>query len=202
MALKLPRAAEREYLAVYGIVAIYVAALPSGPAFVSFSRDLLHSLLTLRRRWEGLQITCAYWVKDRTEARLICRDVNYSLGRSDEGLLVATARTAQRRVENVAAHMGIALTEHDTVLMRARNAVAFIEERIAQAQAAGELQWFNSAYREWRLEAKQCGRGMSYAEARARLRQNIFRQVLTNEVQINPKQIFPPLPGIDFSVPG
>jgi hypothetical protein len=66
--------------------------------------------------------------------------------------------------------MGIALTEHDTVLLRARSAVAFIEERIAQAQAAGELSWFNSAYRAWRLEAKQQGRGMSYAEARARLR--------------------------------
>ena len=49
MALRLPRGAEREYLAIYGIVAIYVAALPSGRALVSFSRDLLHSLLALRR---------------------------------------------------------------------------------------------------------------------------------------------------------
>ena len=98
--------------------------------------------------------------------------------------------------------MGIALTEHDTVLLRARSAVAFIEERIAQAQAAGELSWFNSAYRAWRLEAKQQGRGMSYAEARARLRQNLFRQILSSDVQISPKQIFPPLPGIDFPVSG
>jgi hypothetical protein len=149
-----------------------------------------------------LQITCAYWVKDKTEARLICREVNSSLGRGDEGLLVATAKTAQRKVENVAAHMGIALTEHDTVLLRARSAVAFIEQRIEQAQAAGELRWFNSAYRAWRLEAKQVGRGMSYAEARARLRQNIFRQILTSEVQIGSIQIFPPLPGIDFPVSG
>jgi hypothetical protein len=202
MALKLPRAAEREYLAIYGIVAICVAALPEGPALVWFSRDLLHSLLTLRRRWRGLQITSAYWVKDKTEARLICREVNSSLGRDDEGLLAATAKTAQRKVENVAAHMGIALTEHDTVLARARSAVAFIEERIAQAQANGELSWFNSAYRAWRLEAKQHGRGMSYAEARARLRQNIFRQILTDEVQIGSMPIFPPLPGIDFPVLG
>jgi hypothetical protein len=200
MALKLPRAAEREYLVIYGIVAVFVAALPEGPAFVSFSRDLLHSLLTLRRRWRGLQITSAYWVKDKTEARLICREVNSSLARGDEGLLVATAKTAQRKVENAAAHMGIALTEHDTVLLRARSAVAFIEQRIEQAQAAGELRWFNSAYRAWRLEAKQHGRGMSYAEARARLRQNIFRQILTSEVQIGSIQIFPPLPGIDFPV--
>ncbi|UGY12504.1 hypothetical protein HAP48_0028205 [Bradyrhizobium septentrionale] len=200
MALMLPRGAVREYLAIYGVVAIYVAALPAG-AFVSCSRDLLHSLLALRRRWLALQITCAYWVKDKTDARLICREVNASLSRGDDGLLVATARTAQRKVENVAAHMGIALTEHDTVLARARTAVAYIEQRIAQAQAAGELAWFNSAYRAWRLEAKQQGRGMSYAEARARLRQNIFRQILTNEVQTGPHHIFPPLPGIDFPVP-
>ncbi|MEH2565351.1 hypothetical protein [Bradyrhizobium sp. AZCC 2289] len=202
MVLKLPRAAEREYLVVYGIVAVYVAALPAGPALVGISRDLLHSLQSLRRRWPALQITAAFWVKDKTEARLICREVNSSLAHGQQGLLVANAKTAQRKVENVAAHMGIALTEHDTVLLRARSAVAFIEERIAQAQAAGELSWFNSAYRAWRLEAKQQGRGMSYAEARARLRQNIFRQILTNETQINPKRIFPPLQGIDFSVSG
>ena len=98
--------------------------------------------------------------------------------------------------------MGITLTEHSVVLMRTREAVAFIEDRIAQAQADGELSWFNSAYRAWRLEAKQHGRGMSYAEARARLRQNIFRQILTNDGQVASSAVFPPLPGIDFPVPG
>ena len=89
--------------------------------------------------------------------------------------------------------MGIALTDHDTVLMRARSAVAYIERQIAQAQATGELQWFNRAYRSWRLQAKQYGRTMSYAEARARLRQKLFRQLLSNEVQNEPTSLFPPL---------
>jgi hypothetical protein len=200
--MKLPRGAEREYLAIYGIVAVYVAALPAGSAFVSFSRDLLHSSLSLRRRWPALQITAAFWVRDKTEARLICREVNSSLPRGDDGLLVANAKTAQREVENIAAHMNIALTEHDVVLLRARAAVDYIEQQIEQAQAAGQLSWFNHAYRAWRLEAKQYGRSMSYAEARARLRQNLFRQILSNETQNEPKQLFPPLPGIDFSVPG
>ena len=141
-------------------------------------------------------------MKDQTEARLICREVNSSLAHGAEGLMAATARTTQRCVENVAAHMGIALTEHEVVLMRARSAVAFIDAQIAQAQASGELSWFNSSFRAWRLEAKQQGRVMSYAEARARLRQNIFRQILSNDHQIDPKRIFPPLQGIDFSVPG
>jgi hypothetical protein len=197
MALKLPRAAEREYLAIYGIVAVYVAALPSGSARVGISRDLLHSLLALRHKFSGAHITAAFWVQGKAEARLIARQVN-----ADLALLQPTAWMAQRCVENVAAHMGIAITEHAAVLTRARSAVAFIEQRIAEAEAQGELSWFNSAYREWRLEAKQHGRGMSYAEARARLRQKIFRAVLTNDDQITPNAIFPPLPGIDFSVPG
>jgi hypothetical protein len=46
------------------------------------------------------------------------------------------------------------------------------------------------------------GRGMSYAEAKARLRQNLFRQILSSEVQIGSPSLFPPLPGIDFPVSG
>ncbi len=56
MVLQLPRAAEREYLAIYGIAAVYVAAVPSGHALVGCSRDLLHSLLALRRKYSGTHI--------------------------------------------------------------------------------------------------------------------------------------------------
>ena len=115
---------------------------------------------------------------------------------------VANAKVAQRKVENVAAHMGIALTEHDIVLMRTRTAVAYIEDRIAQAQADGELREFNRSYRAWRLQAKSQGRFMTYSEARARLRRKIFRQILLDEVQIGSHQLFPPLQGIDFPVSG
>lgn len=203
MVLKLPRAAEREYLAMYGIVAVYVASLPSGESIVGFSRDLLHSLLTLRRQWRGLHISCAYWVKDRSEARLIANEVNARVLRHPERrVLLADAKAAQRTVENVAAHMGIALTEHDIVLLRARSAVAYIEDKIAQAHAAGELSWFNSTYRAWRIEAKAQGRFMTYAEARARLRQKLFRELLLGEVQIGSDRLFPPLQGIDFPVSG
>jgi hypothetical protein len=202
MALRMPRGAEREYIATSGICAVYVAALPAGPAYVGISRDLLHSLRALRRKWPALQITAAFWVQAKSDARLICREVNSSLPHGEQGLLVATAKAAERKVENVAAHMGIALTDHATVLMRTRAAVAYIERQIAQAQATGELQWFNRAFRSWRLQAKQYGRSMSYAEARARLRQKLFRQLLSNEVQNEPKSLFPPLPGIDFRVSG
>jgi hypothetical protein len=70
MALRLPRAAEREFIAAANIQAVYVAALPSGPSFVSTSRDLLHLLIALRRRWNGIRIISAHWVEGKTEAWL------------------------------------------------------------------------------------------------------------------------------------
>jgi hypothetical protein len=193
MPLKLPRGAEREYIAASNIYAIYVAALPSGPSLVGVSRDLLHSLLAIRRRWHCAHIYSAHWLKDKAEARLITREVYDSLAHGSEGLLVANAKTAQRRVENVAAHMGILLTDHDTVLLRARAAVGYIEQRIDEAQANGELSWFNAAFREWRLQAKSQGRTMCYAEARARLRRAMFRQILDAESQQFPSSLFPDL---------
>jgi hypothetical protein len=63
-------------------------------------------------------------VQAKSDARLICREVNSRLAQGQQGLLVANAKSAQRKVENVAAHIGIALSDHDTVLIRARAAVA------------------------------------------------------------------------------
>jgi hypothetical protein len=200
MTLKLPRGAEREYIAASNIHAVYVAALETGPSLVATSRDLLHSLIAIRRRWMGAIISCAYWMQQKSDARLIVRQVYDELGHSDEGLLVAHAKTAQRKVENVAAHMGITLTEHDVVLMRAKSAVASIEGRIDELQQTGGLREFNKSYRAWRLQAQQIGRGMSYREARSRLRQKIFRELLSDSSQQLSQQLFPPLPGIDFPV--
>ena len=176
MTFTLPRGAEREYLTAYGAVAVYVVELPTGDTFVGTSRDLLQSLLSIRRRYAGAAIVCAYWVKDAAEAQLICLEV----ARGSEGVLM-NARTAQARIETVAARVDVALTDHATILSRVGMAVEYVETKIAEAQAAGELRWFNRAYRAWRLEAKQHGRTMSYREARARLRRAIYRQILFSE---------------------
>jgi hypothetical protein len=140
----LPRAAEREFIAAANIQAVYVAALPSGPSFVSTSRDLLHLLIALRRRWNGIRIISAHWVEGKTEAWLICREVNASLPRGAPGLLVANAKAAQRCVENGGARMNITLTDHADVLHRASAAVAFVESHIREAEAKGELRWLKS----------------------------------------------------------
>jgi hypothetical protein len=118
MALRLPRAAEREYIATANVVAVYVAALPSGPSYVSTSRDLLHSLIALRRRWSGIGIISAHWLEGKTEARLICREVRASLPRGASGLLVANAKDAQRRVENMSAFPPVATELRTSLVVR------------------------------------------------------------------------------------
>jgi hypothetical protein len=190
MAFILPRGAEREYLTVYGVVAVYVVELLTGETMVGTSRDLLQSLLSIRRRYEGAAIVSAHWVKDADEAQLICREIV----RDSEGVLM-NARTVRARIETAAARINVALTDHGAIMERVRAAVEYVEGKIAEAQASGELRWFNRAFRAWRLEAKQHGRTMSYAEARARLRRAIYRKILFGEVcEIAPlPNVFPPL---------
>lgn len=173
MTFILPRGAERDYLAAYGLVAVYVAALPTGETIIGTSRDLMQSLLAIRRSHAGAAIVSAYWVKNAAEARAICACVAWQ---SKD--VPTTPRTAQTRIEIAARRMKLALTDHDTVMARVRTAVEYVEAKIAEAQAAGELHWFNRAFRRWRLRANAHGRTMSYAEARARLRRALYRQIL------------------------
>src|ERR1700741_1295654 len=185
MAVILPPRAEREYLTAYGVVAVYVAKMPTGNAMAGISRDLLPSLISIRRRHVGAAIVAAYWAKDADDAQLIRDEIE----RNSDGVLM-TARALQARIELAAARANVLLTDHDTIMERVRLAVDYVEDRIEQAQAAGELRWFNQAYQSWRLEAKAQGRVMTYAEARARLRRAIYRQILlgeAGEIAVRPK---------------
>jgi hypothetical protein len=96
--------------------------------------------------------------------------------------------------------MGFVLTDHADVLLRARAAVAFVEDKIEQQQASGELAWFNQAYREWRLAAKAEGRSMTYAEARARLRRHNFSRSAVVRVRRSFKIHFPSAANIKFGL--
>jgi hypothetical protein len=190
MAFILPRGAEREYLTAYGVVAVYVAKMPTGNAMAGISRDLLQSLISIRRRHVGAAIVAAYWAKDADDAQLIRDEIE----RNSDGVLM-TARALQARIELAAARANVLLIDHDTIMERVRSAVDYVEGKIVEAQAAGELRWFNQAYRAWRLEAKAQGRVMTYAEARARLRRVIYRQILfgeAGEIAVIPK-LFPSL---------
>jgi hypothetical protein len=79
-------------------------------------------------------------------------------------------RAARRRSGDIPADaraLGIALTDHATVLARTKAALAWIEAGMAWAQRTGVLHEFNQEYGRRRLEAQGRGeRFMGYAAAR------------------------------------
>jgi hypothetical protein len=81
---------------------------------------------------------------------------------------------------------GVALTDHATVLARAKAAVARIEAGMAWAQRAGVLHEFNhQEYRCRRLEAQARGeRFIGSAQATARLRRAITKVAATGATPV------------------
>jgi hypothetical protein len=188
MPIQIPTGAEREYLIIFGVAAIYVATRDQPPCMVRVSRDLGRSLTAMRKRWPGTEIASAFWVRDRATAKAIVAAV--------EGFVSPEA--ARQEIEAVAANRQVALTNHDVTMGRVRAALQQIDDRIKEANKRGDLAWFNAAFRSWRLIAKNFGRGMSYAEARARLRRAAIKQLKTLGVNdLGPSllsDVFPPLP--------
>jgi hypothetical protein len=163
--MKFPRGAEREYLQILGIAAIYVAELPSG-CVVGVSRDLDRTLGHLQRISRGAEIGFAVWVRNKLAAERIRRNV----GHHDEDI-----RQLAMRVKIEADMLDIPITDHDVVMARVATVVELVERKIEEANRSGDLAWFNTAFRKWRLRARPLGRGMAYGEARARLRRAVFQ---------------------------
>jgi hypothetical protein len=110
-------------------------------------------------------------------------DVAWWCEARDVGRLMRAAKDGD--VPSAAAALGITITEHATVVERAKGAVARIEERVAQAQRTGALAAFNSEYRRRRLEAARDGRRfMTYRQARARLRKALGKVAAGEPVAI------------------
>ena len=168
--MKFPRGAEREYLTILGIVAIYVATMPTGACIVGSTGDVHRSLQHIRRCSSGAEINFALWVKDRRAADAIVREVN------SPGHRAETSADLVQQIRMVAEALNIPVTEHDVVMARVSAAVELIERKIAEASRSGELKWFNEAYRTWRMSR---GRAMTYRAARARLRKAVMQSGLS-----------------------
>ena len=98
------------------------------------------------------------------------------------GSALSAIRRAQRRrggarpsrpshsgdIPATACALGIALTDHATVLARAKHAVAKIEAGMAWAQRTGALHEFNQEYRRRRLKRKGEARGSWVTHRRRR----------------------------------
>ncbi|UEM11934.1 hypothetical protein J4G43_047090 [Bradyrhizobium barranii subsp. barranii] len=180
MEFEIPHGAEREYLIIFGVAAVYIGSSPIGePCIVGATRDLNLTLHAMQRKWLRSEIACAYWVKDRAAAEAIAAEVDSVLPHDQDGRLAVRAEVAAQQIEAVASSWHIPLTNHDAAMARVKSAVRHVQEVIDAANATGELAWFNTAYRAWRLDAKKFGARMSYAEARARLRKVVTKQLIT-----------------------
>lgn len=195
MDFELPRGAEREYLIVFGIAAIYLGTSPAGePCVVGATRDLERTSQALR-----MSLSAAWWVKDRDIAEAIAGEVNGLLPHDGtEGRLAVRGERARSEIESVAAQWNIPLTNHDAAMARVRWAVRRVSDELQHANGTGGLGWFNAAYREWRFNAKKVGQGMSYTEALARLRKVVTKRLVLHDVIIYDtdmlSEIFPDLP--------
>ena len=88
--------------------------------------------------------------------------------------VVKQARKNGGDILAAARKLSVTLTAHDVVIARAKAATARVENALSEAQACGDLQFFNREYKRRRAEAQAAGnRFMSYGVARARLRKAI-----------------------------
>ncbi len=73
-----------------------------------------------------------------------------------------------------AQQLGIALTEHEEAVARARAAVIRINAMLNEAHARGDLKFFNAEFHRRRVAARAVGvRFMSYGAAMQRLRKEL-----------------------------
>jgi hypothetical protein len=111
------------------------------------------------------------------------------------GPAIREARRHSGEIPAAARALGIALSDHATVLARARHAVAKIEAGMAWAQRSGVLQEFNQESRSRRLEAQRRGErfmgyrprrrsGRAAATAHARLRKALVEVAAGNAAPI------------------
>ena len=99
--------------------------------------------------------------------------------------MIREARRHNGDIPAAAPALGIALTDHATVLARATAAVARIEAGMALAQRSGVLHEFNQEYRRRQLEAQGRGeRFMGYAQAMARLRRAMIKVATTGTAPV------------------
>ena len=90
------------------------------------------------------------------------------------GSVVKQARKNGGDIPAAARRLGVVLTEHAIVLVRAAAASKRIRQSLSEAQGRGDLQFFNREYKRRRTAAAAAGQSfMSYGQARTRLYKTI-----------------------------
>lgn len=191
----MPTGAAREYLRLFGVAAVYVAAAGDDACAIGSTLDVQKSQAFLPSRDQRLEIVAVFWVRDGRSARTLARMTRARLPRSGvKGMAAVGVAVALDRLEAIALERSIQLTEHAVAMSRVTSAMVRLDAELVRAQAAGELVWFNEGFREWRLRAKAGGRIKTFGEAQARLRRALTRRLITGEaVGSLQKEVFPEL---------
>jgi hypothetical protein len=196
--IEIPKQGDREYFRAFGIFALFLAASPArAPCQIGCTRDLGRSLESIRERWHwSVHLTHAWWLADENAARAIVAAVTAAFPSDRHERFEAHADAVACKIELAAATAGTTLTAHADALRRVQLAVAHVDGMIEEANASGELRWFNRAYREWRTSAPaSVVLAMPYGLARSRLRAAIVRCIARGEYRIGPELWGEVLPG-------
>ena len=158
----LPRAV-RDYLAGFGLGCIFIS---SKAAVGTATPDSLARVGPVAAVW-----WCA--------SRAVAEQVVVAIGEAQP----AAVEQAVAEIKAAANRLGVALSEHGTVVARAQAAVDRLRAGLSSAQAAGDLKPLNREYKRRRLEAERAGRKfMSYSEAQRRLRQALASAAATGSM--------------------
>lgn len=177
MEIEYPRKAERVYLTSLEIAAVYVGTyVAEHMAIVGTSRDLGRSAALQQEVWPTFQIVAAWWVRDRQTAEAIVKTVE-PLRFVDPGPRVSDADHAIALIEDEARKQQVKLTDHATALERVKASAAQVKSAVDALNKAGDLKWFNDAYREHRA----LGGRLTYAAARTRLYRALAKRLVLGE---------------------
>jgi hypothetical protein len=167
MAVDLPSTREIDYTIAFDVAAIYVAAPADAdqPSLVACAR---HAARSAAHHPKTPRITFMAWCYGIAEARAVVDRVrsNFSDG---SPLQNRPSADMIKLIRQAADEIGAQLTDHNRAMERVRNGLAQFTRLLVSAESKGDLQFFNSAYRAYRLaEAAQGRKVIPYPEARRR----------------------------------
>lgn len=183
MSLRMPGAAEREYLKAIGLAVVHLWRCGDS-CIVGNSRDLERSAREIETRNQCAELIAAWWVSGRDAAGEIVNRTASALPVDLSGIFIdADADLVRRVILENARTIGARPTEHATVLKRAALVAERVREMLNDANRTGRLQWFNRAYRDYRagVEGGSGTRAISYAAARAKLCTALARRLVLVE---------------------
>lgn len=172
MTIAMPDHHARDYLRAFGVAAIYVASEPAWrPTLVGVTRDVRATSEQVHRA--GFNLIAIYWLGERKLGERIIRVLAF-----DNGIIDATADYVCTLIERTASKCKITLTPHDRTLARVEHATKHLNDSMNSANKRGDLQWFNRAYRQHRIEHPN--ETVGYQQARSRLRHVMVERIASD----------------------